>query len=137
MSIDRFVGAWRLISFEHISAEGHATYPFGQHPRGLLTYTPDGYMAATMAAEGYRGLAGGALDPVSEEEAALATSLYISFAGRYEVTETHVVHLIEICLRHSWVGDPVVREYAFAGNRLTLSTRGLSLVWERAGSASR
>jgi Lipocalin-like domain len=136
VSADRFVGAWRLISFEHISADGHATYPFGRQPRGFLIYTADGYMSTTMAAEGYQGLSGGALDPVSEQEAAVATGLYISFAGRYSVTETHVVHHIEICLRHNWVGDPVVREYAFAGNRLTLSTRGLALVWEQAGSPS-
>src|SRR6476646_800315 len=47
---ERFVGAWRLVSFEYASSDGSVTYSFGRHPRGLLTYTPDGYMSMSIAA---------------------------------------------------------------------------------------
>src|SRR3954453_3164365 len=111
MGDERFVGGWRLVSFEYIGGDGRTTYPFGQCPRGLLSYTPDGYMSMSIAAEDYARLPGDPQTTVATGTAAAATVLYASYAGRYEVSKTHVVHHVEVSLREDWVGDPRAREY--------------------------
>jgi len=136
MGRERFIGTWRLASFEYFISDGRATYPFGQHPSGFLIYTADGYMTMTIASEGYLRLPADPHTPVPDGTADTAKVLYASFAGRYKVTETHVVHHVEVSLREDWVGSPRVREYTFVGNRLILSHRGLTVVWKRVDSAS-
>lgn len=134
-SNDRFVGTWRLVSFEYLIPDGHATYPFGHHPRGFLIYSADGHMTMTIASEGYPGLPGDPHTIIPASDAATAKVLYASYAGRYKVTATHVIHQVEVSLREDWVGNPRVREYAFVGNRLILSHRSMTVVWERAEAA--
>jgi hypothetical protein len=42
---EKFIGTWKLVSFEMRSADG-VTYPFGNDPVGYLMYNDEGYMSA-------------------------------------------------------------------------------------------
>jgi hypothetical protein len=47
---EQLVGAWELTSFVERDIEtGVENHPFGEHPLGLILYTPDGYMSAQSA----------------------------------------------------------------------------------------
>jgi hypothetical protein len=39
------IGVWRLRHYFDVTAGMPAYHPFGLHPEGLLTYTPDGYVS--------------------------------------------------------------------------------------------
>ncbi|NES72196.1 MAG: lipocalin-like domain-containing protein, partial [Okeania sp. SIO2D1] len=45
---NRFVGTWRLVSFELKDVNGQVTYPYGKDTIGYLMYTEDGYMSAVI-----------------------------------------------------------------------------------------
>lgn len=46
---EQLVGAWTLNSYVERDIEtGVENYPFGEHPLGLILYTPDGYMSAQL-----------------------------------------------------------------------------------------
>jgi hypothetical protein len=140
MDTDAFIGAWRLVSLELRDSDGAATYPHGQDAMGSLIYTGDGFMSVAIMRAGRPRFAADDLLLGSTEEQAAAAAGYISYAGRYEVRAGIVVHRVEISLFPNWIGGEQERFYAFAGDRLTLSTgpmplRGREqrgyLVWER------
>ena len=42
---ERLIGAWSLVSYVENPVDGSAPFhPLGADPRGLILYTPDGYM---------------------------------------------------------------------------------------------
>src|SRR5271168_2023193 len=46
---EQLVGAWTLMSFVERDIEtGVENHPFGEHPLGLILYTPDGYVSAQL-----------------------------------------------------------------------------------------
>jgi hypothetical protein len=145
MDADDFVGTWRLVSWELRDAAGTTSYPFGRQALGYLLYTRDGYMSVTlMRADRPRFAAADILGGALSEQAGAAAT-YIAYAGPYRVWAETVVHHVEVSLFPNWIGTEQERYYAFAGDRLTLSTAPLLvagheqrayLVWERvAGSA--
>jgi len=52
MRTEDLVGTWILESFVAKSASGAQALPFGESPRGFLTYTDGGYMAAVLMRSG-------------------------------------------------------------------------------------
>ena len=90
---ERFIGTWKLMSYENRSGEIVAAY-----------------------------------------------GTYISYCGKYEVTEDRVIHHVEVSFYPNWIGKDQVRFYKFEGDRLILSTPPMILggkqqsgylIWER------
>lgn len=45
---EQLIGAWKLVSYQEIPVDGSDPFePLGHQPRGLIIYTPDGYMSAS------------------------------------------------------------------------------------------
>ena len=122
-------------------ASGRATddAPYGAVPRGVLTYTSGGRVAA-MVSYGERPLLSDdrLAAPVEERAAAFAT--FFAYAGRFAVDEDTVVHRVEMSSVENWVGTDLVRVVELDGGRLTLRTPPVSvggeirvteLIWER------
>jgi Lipocalin-like domain len=140
METEAFIGAWRLVSVELRDSVGAVTYPYGPDAVCMLIYSRDGSMSVAIMRAGRTRFAADDLLLGSKEEQAAAAAGYISYAGRYEVRAGIVVHRVEISLFPNWIGTEQVRFYAFAGDRLTLSTGPMQLqgrdrrgflIWER------
>jgi hypothetical protein len=43
--MNKFVGTWKLVSFEELLPDGRVTYPYGEEPAGLLIYDAAGHMS--------------------------------------------------------------------------------------------
>jgi hypothetical protein len=44
---DQLIGAWKLVSYVEEPGAGSAPFhPMGERPKGIIMYTPDGYMSA-------------------------------------------------------------------------------------------
>jgi len=132
------VGAWRLVSVE-TRDEGGELVRRGER-NGYLIYSPGGYMSVSFMKEGRPVFKSGDIRGGTVEEKIAAINGYVSYAGRYKVKDSAVVHRIEVSLFPNWVGESQERAYRLEGDRLTLSTplmlvggRRLSthLVWER------
>lgn len=117
---DQIVGVYKLVSFTRVSNGGRVTFPYGEDAIGRLCYDRAGRMSAQLM---------GARCTDRPD--------YIAYFGTYEVDEQAqtVIHHVAASLMREWVGTDLVRHYAFAGSRLTLSAtmddgKGV-LVWER------
>jgi len=135
------VGTWRLVSASATTASGDRNaIPFGQNPKGFLTYTRQGTMTVMISYSGRKPLSGAdrVVSPPEERAAAFAT--FFAYAGRYSVTGNKVIHHVEVASVENWVNTDLVRVVELDGDRMTLITPPLSvggrlqtsnLVWER------
>ncbi|MBM3882834.1 MAG: hypothetical protein FJ387_24445 [Verrucomicrobia bacterium] len=119
---ERFVGTWKLVSFENRTAEGEVTFPFGEDATGCLIYTAAGRMSVMLSKAGRAPF--GTPDPmaVEVEEKAAAFESCIAYAGTYEVGEGRIIHRLEQCTLPNWIGSEQMRFYRFEGDRLILET---------------
>ncbi|WP_329091463.1 MULTISPECIES: lipocalin-like domain-containing protein [unclassified Streptosporangium] len=129
------VGAWRLVEWRIVSAEGRVSHPFGTDAVGLLCYTPDGHMSATIARAGRAPLPGATPRRAPPEALAGAFTSFFAYAGRYEVRDGHVAHDVEVALNPALSGTVQVRELNADGDRLVLAAaeddRWHTLIWKR------
>ena len=144
ISKDELVGTWQLESWTiGYTDRDEFTYPYGEEPQGLLVYSTDGWMSASINRPGrallpedvsYRKLP----DAVKAE----AFSSYFHYAGRYRVVDGDVIHYVTQSLNPNFPGSEQLRHAELDGQTLVLSgkdqvggaTRFHSLVWHRAGS---
>src|SRR5260370_42488166 len=85
---EQLVGAWALTSFVERDIEtGVENRPFGEHPLGLILYTPDGYVSAQLQPPERPPFADGDLLHATSEEYATAGRSHIAYSGRFFVDE--------------------------------------------------
>lgn len=136
----RFVGTWRLVSDENISASGKVSYDAvsGPHGVGYLIYAPDGHMCVGLMNPD-RPKWTEPKEPTDKEKIALFDSLY-AYCGKYEVHEAEhlMMHLPELASTPDYVDSHQPRPYKFDGERMTFSGPETSpqggtfkIVWEK------
>jgi hypothetical protein len=120
---------------------GAENHPFGEHPLGLILYTPDGYVSAQLQRPPF---ADGDLLHATPEEYAAAGSSYIAYSGRFFIDEAKrsLSHEMAVSFFPNWLGQRQVRLVEVNGERLQLSTDGpqrfngvlktATLTWRRA-----
>ena len=115
------VGAWGLASWSLEYEDGRPSeFPLGLAVRGMLLYTPDGRVSATLMATG-------------------KAAASFAYAGRYNVRGDAVYHSIEVATDPTLVGVTTIRHIAREGDVLTLSGpdfragtgRSQKIVWQR------
>ncbi|MEU4411344.1 lipocalin-like domain-containing protein [Streptosporangium sp. NPDC023963] len=129
------VGAWHLVEWRIVGADGRVSHPFGTDAVGLLCYTPDGHMSVTIARAGRAPLPGAGPRQAPPEALAEAFTSFFAYAGRYEVRDGHVAHDVEVALNPAFAGTVQVRELNADGDRLVLAAgegcRWHTLIWRR------
>lgn len=130
------VGAWRLVAWEIGYPDGRVSHPYGPDAVGLLCYTPDGHMSASIARAVRQGLSDPNPRRAEEAERAAAFDTFFAYSGRYEVKGRDVHHHVELALNPGFVGTTQIREATFDGDTLVLAAReggrGHTLTWRRA-----
>ena len=135
------IGTWQLESWTvgYSDREDFST-PFGDDPKGLLLYTDDDWMSASIARGDRQTLPQDIpFRKIPEEKLARAYLSYFHYAGRYRVVEGDVVHYVTQSLNPNFVGTEQLRHAELDGQTLVLSGRdeagGVSrlhsLVWHR------
>ena len=119
------LGAWRLVGWR-ITSAGRASEPFGPGADGLIVYTADGWMNASIARADRARLSAGSVRQASDSEQCAAFESYFNYAGRYTLRAidgvAHVVHSVQFSLNPNFVGSEQVRRIHFDGDdRLSLS----------------
>jgi hypothetical protein len=118
----RLVGAWELVTYETIAADG-SRRP-GNYDRGQINYDASGRMSAHLM---------NATDKANHR--------YLGYYGPFVVDEAKgiVTHIVDGSSNASWVGSRQVRYYELSADnqQLTLSVRNAegrvtgTLVWKR------
>lgn len=121
MQRSEIVGAWRLVSSTARDGKGRERQAAGSHPTGLILYTPDGFMSASIAYEGRARFAGDDVRSGTAEECKAAYDTYLTYAGRWEIEGEFLLHHVEVALFPNMVGSTQRRHARLDGHRLTLS----------------
>jgi hypothetical protein len=118
----RLIGTWRLAGWHRIGADGTRTEPLGPGATGLIAYTADGFMFATLTAPNRAPFAGG--DPFggTAEECRGAMATGLSYCGRWRVDGETLVHTVELSMFPNWAGIEMVRTLRFEGESAVVRT---------------
>ncbi len=137
----KFVGVWKLVSFEQRTTAGEVTHPMGPKPVGRLTYDASGHMSAQLLLPERPKFAAPSKVRGSAEQKIAAFDGYTAYYGTYTVDEAHrtVIHHVEASLFPNWVGTEQRRLFEFSEGKLILRAVNGSggpgtesrLVWER------
>jgi hypothetical protein len=115
-------GTWHLVDWT-VTVDDTVTRPFGGQAEGLLTYTDDGRMWATLQRRDRPLLRTGTLAAATAEQRAAAAAGYLAYAGRYTLHDGQVTHHVEVSLFPDWVGDDQLRQVTWTDDGdLVLST---------------
>ena len=120
---DRLIGAWELRSYvDHPVDGGPAIHPFGEDAKGMLLYTPDGFMSAQLMRVGRPDYASGDWFRGTPEEYQQAGS-YIAYSGRFEVDEGKALltHGMFVSFYPGWVGQTQIRAAELGKGSLVLT----------------
>lgn len=123
----QLVGAWELVSYAVYSEESASTvlYPLGEDARGIIMYTPDGYMSAQLQRPGQKNFAGTFPTDGSQSELAESAERYIGYTGAYYLDESGekplLQHHFSVSSFPNWLGDTQKRVLQFEGDLLILS----------------
>ena len=141
ISKDDLQGTWQLESWTiGYSDREDYTYPFGENPEGLLLYTGDGWMSASICRSGRPRLPDDVnFRKLPADLRADAFSSYFHYAGRYRVVDGDVIHSVSQSLNPNFPGSEQLRHAELDGHTLVLSgkdevggvTRFHSLVWHK------
>jgi hypothetical protein len=117
------LGTWKLKSYVATTAAGAESRPYGERPLGYLSYSAEGRMHAIGTADG-RFAARHPATPTDGDLAALQRTMF-AYAGAFTVEADRVIHHVDVSWNQSWNGTDQIRFFAFSGNRLTLTSRGI------------
>jgi Lipocalin-like domain len=132
--MERFIGAWRLVTFEEESADGEIVYPYGENAAGLLTYDSSGRMSVQIMRRDRTPLSSAEWQSVPAEEIKKAIEGFTAFFGSYEIDEANstILHRVEGHVLPESVGKVLRREFSFSGDVLTLKPSPTRrVVWQR------
>ena len=143
MKNDSLVGTYDLVSWENRHESGDITYPLGPDAKGVISYSPDGFMFVHIIADNRKKHSSGDLFGGSDSEIHHSATSHISYCGRYEVVGNEVIHHVCVSSFPNWVPSEQRRNWEFRGGQLLLSAQGLQvgsekvgayLIWQRAKS---
>jgi hypothetical protein len=122
--LDELVGAWELRSCTSTLPDGSHEHMYGSAPKGVIMYTPDGWMSCHMAG-------GGDSDP---------NVPMVAYSGYYgPVVMRSSDRIVEHHVRHSttsfMLGTVQERHYRIEGDTLILSAdlngKHIEVIWSR------
>jgi hypothetical protein len=111
------IGAWELQGMVSVGSDGGVGHPLGEHPSGVILYTPDGGVSATISAEP----SSGAVD--------------VSYAGWVSIDGNAITHHVLVGADPYRAGELLVRDAELTTDgMLQLTARGpelLQMTWKR------
>jgi hypothetical protein len=85
---ERLIGAWKLVSYVEESVDGSANArPLGENPKGIIMYTPDGYMSAQLSKPDRSDFTSGDWFNGTVEDYKNEATSYIAYSGPFHVDE--------------------------------------------------
>lgn len=122
---ESLIGAWKLVSYREIPIDGSEPFePLGSEPRGIIMYTPDGYMSAQLAKPDRPDFASGDWFAGTPEDYQAEASTYIAYSGPFHVDEEQqtLTHSMFVSLFPDWTGQTQPRRVKLEGSTLQLGT---------------
>ena len=117
--IELLIGTWKLISLVDIPEGGEPEYPHGKSPKGILTYTPEGYVSVHIMTNPFPEV-----DTLSTKTPAdkwkEVFDSYVAYFGTYSIDaiDMIVVHHVEGSNWPEFIGTSQRRRFRYSADRL-------------------
>lgn len=134
MKINKLVGTYDLVSWENRHESGDITYPLGPDAKGVISYSPDGFMFVHIMANNRKKHSCGDLFGGEISEIKDSATTHISYCGSYEIEGDEVIHYVSISSFPNWVPSEQRRNWEFRDGQLLLSAQGLQVGHEKVGA---
>ena len=116
----RLVGTYRLLAFENYADDGEVARPFGDHPKGFIIYTGEGYMSAILMRSDRPNFAAGDILGGTDGEKLDAFASSSAYAGRWEIVGDQIIHHLEVTTYPNWTGTDQPRHFELTDTHFTL-----------------
>ena len=116
---DQIVGTWDFVVAEVTAPDGKKSFPFGETPKGILIFTPDGRFAQIHVAADVPKIASNNRMTGTSEEYAAIMRRSLSVFGTYTVDEankTVTYHIVSASFPN-WEGEAQTRDHRQAHRR--------------------
>jgi hypothetical protein len=142
MSLEDFIGTWKLISSEFRASNGKVSYPWGIDVDGRLIYTADGNVAVQIMSPSRPNFAAKDHMKGTDQEIRAAFEGYQAYYGTFTLNESEktITHHIQGSVFPNLIGHNLKRFYNLSRDQLTLSTPPMPmggevvtgvLIWKR------
>lgn len=116
---NQLIGAWHLKSWTASDEKGSKLYPLGLRAQGIIIYSGDGHMSATiMNPDQLNNISEG----ISIRSMLSGKGVYLSYAGTYSVHGNKALHEVEISSVPEWIGTAQERFFQIEGKTLTINS---------------
>ena len=127
MENNKLQGTYNLISWENRHESGKITYPLGPDAKGIISYSPDGFvfvhiMANNRTKHAVSDMFGGEVSEIKD-----SATTHISYCGTYEIEGNEVIHHVFISSFPNWVLSDQRRKFECNNDQLALSAHGLQV----------
>jgi hypothetical protein len=123
MNVLDLIGAWQLVEFKMRNRDGDINDMQGWIKRGLIIYSTDGHMSATLCmSEQPLRFQSDQPSTGTDAEKIAAFNAYTAYCGRYSVKDDTIFHDVEICLYPNWSGTRQIRTARLSGDELVLTS---------------
>jgi len=119
LTVSDLVGGWLLEGWD-VRGESRVIRPYGDDPSGLLIYSSDGWMTASVARSGRTTLDHPNPRRATVGSQAEAFAGYFSYAGRFRLDGSTVVHQVTVALDPAMAGTEQRRSALLEGDALVL-----------------
>ena len=116
MTTHDLIGSWRLVDWTVRMNGGREVRPFGGKATGVITYTDEGRMVATLMRTDRPSIGTKSFNEATAMERASAAAGYLSYAGTYDIIGDEVHHHVDLSLFPDWVGGTQIRHIDWLPN---------------------
>jgi hypothetical protein len=114
------IGSWILKEFKLHQSETDKWEDWGANIVGLLIYSNDGYMSASIVKNSQTKF-----DPIKD---------VLFYSGKFELENKKIIHFVSVATNSERINKEMIREYTINDNELILSGtsdsgRKFKLVW--------
>lgn len=122
---DSLVGTWNLVSYEDTPDKGHAEFPWGKQPSGILIYDDTGHMAVQLQRTPVdASIAKKDPSKLTNADKLKLLGAYSAYFGTYSVdwVRMTIVHHVTGNLFTIYIGTDQEKGFQLDGDRFTLKT---------------
>lgn len=143
----KIVGTWTLVELIEVPVNGgEITHPMGENPKGLIIYSPDGYMSAQIMNAQRKDFHQEHWTNATPEEYTQEGSTYLAYSGPFKTDDEKqiVSHTMYVSLFPNWTGQIQNRIVIFKDGFLHLESEKPfisnsrlmihKLTWKRVGN---
>ena len=118
MKNNTLVGTYDLLSWENRHESGVITYPLGPDAKGVISYSPDGFVFVHIMANNRIKHSVGDLFGRKISEIKDSATSHVSYCGTYEINGREVIHHVSVSSFPNWVNSEQRRNWQFQDDKL-------------------